>query len=165
MKSLWTKWMALLFVLSLLVSCGGGGGGGGGGTGDTMTITIGTNAPITYNGNASDPILTAKVITTKTYINLASGYSFATSSWAKILNITINATTSGTYTFSSAADPTGILYSDVPNTYQGTSGTITITIGDVGSPITGTFNATLLCGTGCTGTITMSGSFSVTRSQ
>ncbi len=164
MKSLWTKWMALLFVLSLLVSCGGGGGGGGGGgTGDTMTITI--NAPITYNGNASDPILTAKVITTKTYINLASGYSFATSSWAKTLNITINGTTSGTYTFTSATDPTGILYSDVPNTYQGTSGTITIAIGAVGSPITGTFNATLACATSCSGTINMSGSFSITRSQ
>lgn len=145
MKSLWTKWMALLFVLSLLVSCGGGGGGGGGGgTGDTMTITIGTNAPITYNGNASDPILTAKVITTKTYINLASGYSLAASSWAKTLNITINGTTSGTYPFTSATDPTGILYSDVPNTYQGTNGTITIAIGAVGSPITGTFNATLV---------------------
>ncbi len=50
MRSLWTKWMALFFALSLLVSCGNGGGGGETGNpagGGTLTARI--SGPGTVN--------------------------------------------------------------------------------------------------------------------
>ncbi len=177
--------MILIFGLSLLAACGGGGGGTSNGdengttvggsapTGDTMSVSIwdlSTSTTTTkYLGDAYDPIMSATTSTTtnKTYINMSSGYNLYTYSWKKQLNITISGTTPGTYLFSSPTATTRILYSNVPTIYQGTSGSVTITsIGnDVGSSVTGTFNANLECVSSCTGTIGMSGSFNVKRSQ
>lgn len=174
------KWFVAFFALALLSACGSGGGGGtsGGGTpvgggaptGDTMTVSIWSlstaTTTTTYVGDLYDPLMSAQTNTTsnRTFIDLGSDYNIVTSSWQKTLNLTIGGTAVGTYLFSSPTATTGILYSDVPNMYQGTTGAITITsMGTVGSRVTGTFSATLGCVSACTGTVGMGGSFSVTR--
>ena len=179
MKYFRAKLTTIVFILAFVSACGSGGGGGGstsnggGGTGDTMTVSVWSlstsTTTTTYAGNAYDPLLTALTDTTnnKTYIDMGSGYNFFTSSWAKTLSLAINGTTAGVYSFPTVTAPTGMFYTDnilYGHTYQGTSGTITITsIGNIGAPVTGAFNATLA--TDPTHTIGMSGSFSVTRTQ
>lgn len=186
MKYFWTKLTTIVFILVLVSACGSGGGGSasnGGGdgsnivggfapTGDTIAVSIWSlstsTTTTTYAGDQYDPIMTAQTFTTnnKTYIDMGSGYDVVTQSTKRTLDLAVGGTTVGTYTFSSPTGTTGILYSDVPKLYQGTTGAVTITsIGNVGQPVIGTFNATLGCASGCTGTIGMSGSFSVTRTQ
>lgn len=169
-KPLIIKLMVLIFIVSLLASCGGGGGGGGtpgGGTGDTMTITIGAGTPATYNEGAYDPLLIGTVSGTKTYIDLCSGVLIG-GACTTAVNIVVNGTTTLSYPVGAT---TKVSYTDGSTLYQtSTTGAVNLAadVGAVGSSIQGTFDVTLSCVLSCTAkpaTITMIGSFNVTREQ
>ncbi len=179
MRSLVMKSLLGFCMLARLAGCGGGGGGGstiGTNSGlGTMTVTISSNATTTtttYNGNNSDPILTAAT-TTYTEIILESGYNSYTYSWEKNLVLLVNGNTPGVYSLATPSQPslysTRISYTDGTRAFSGiyfdsTSGTITInSISGAGQPITGSFNAVLVDSSAPTNTIGMSGSFSVPR--
>ena len=122
----------------------------------------------TYAGDQyDDPLLTAETntINKKTYVDMGSGYNLST--YAQTLDLAINGTVPGVYSFATTTAPTGIFYSNnvlFGTHYPGMNGSITITsTGNVGSRVTGTFSATLASDP--THTIGMSGSFSVTRIQ
>jgi hypothetical protein len=172
-KSFLTKWMALLFCVALLSSCGGGGGGAGGGA-DTLSFNITGGTPTTYTETPEataqwgyDPYIGASVnYGNNGNINAAvhDGY-ISTNAWATDIYIIADGLTTGTYTYT-GSDSTDVQYAPPSSGYYtATSGTITISRldGSVGGRIQGTFAATLLNSFSPFDTITVSGSFDVTR--
>jgi hypothetical protein len=163
MKQLRTKWMFLFFGLTLLAACGGGGGGGGGtssggpGTG-TMTVSIVSQGTTTYNGNASDPWL-ASSVSSGTLTELWSG--FTGSDYTTQVYIVTSGTTTGSYPITGS---TWVEYINNSKTYLSSSGTVTLTsVGTVGEPVAGSFQAVVSLVTDTTNTLGISGTFSVIR--
>ncbi len=170
MRAFWTKWMVLVFALSLLAACGGGGGGGGntpgGGDADyiSFVISAGTttvrtetydlNVPLTHY----DPYiyghyvaLSAAPGSDKTFLYAFSQYN---AGYKETISITFQGKTTGGF-------PIGgnniVSLSTQPFVYVATAGTITVdTYEAVGGRIHGTYSVT-------NGTSPMSGAFSVTR--
>jgi hypothetical protein len=167
MKKLNTKLIALLFALSLLSACGGGGGGGstsgGGSDSDTMTVNIVSlstpTTTTTYTGSMSTtPTLIGMVYgTSQTVVELAGPTLqvavCAGGSNASTYPMGLCAAGSGTVTY--------IISAGTTTTYNGATGTVTLTsVGGVGQPITGSFDAIV---SDTTNTMRVWGSFSVTN--
>lgn len=169
-----------MLVLFLLASCGGGGGSDGGGNASTLAITVSqatgtsggsttttyTEGPINSRGYY-DPSFSADLFPTssRTLITMCSGVT--TTGCAVLINVGAGGTAPGGYSITGGSSTaTYILYAAQGNYYDSlaSQGTVTLTsVGAVGSPITGSFQAVL--GLRSTGTPTrmVSGTFSVIR--
>jgi hypothetical protein len=186
MKLLDYKWAVLICALSIIISCGSGGGGiVGGGTGtagnpnNILTVTRATTtgaSTATYRegfvnsfGLVDPNLFAASDNISATLVGLSSGIpKFGPP--AKLINIIAGGISAGTYTIGGGGSSgTYIAYDDQGQSYMSTygSGTVTLTsVGNVGAPIIGSFNAVLtLIGSSPTTTLGFSGSFSVVREQ
>ncbi len=191
MKSGFFKGMVLIFLLTVLVSCGGGGGGGGGdggnggigntmtvvvktesGTGETMSITPYTEGPINGYGYY-DPDMEADIYpdTGRTIIMLSSGVTGGDTPPATLINIVTSGHTAGVYPIDGTSGMQGIytyiMYKGGSEYHDSviSSGTVTIdSIGNVGEPVIGSFNAVVLC-TSPTHTHAISGTFNMKRAH
>ncbi len=168
MKPFLMKFMTLIFSLSLLSACGDGGGSStsnSNGTGDSMTVTVvskstGTTTT-TYNGNGSDPVFSAGFNSGRTIIQMGSAAAgvFISADGTSVNSYPISQTGSPTvkYTVYSSSTPTTTVYSAM-------SGTVTLTsVGNIGQPVTGSFEAYLIDISKPTSTLDISGTFSATR--
>ncbi len=169
-KSVWTKWLVLIFSITLLASCGGGGGGGstpGGGGADSVTITLsGTTLYVETPSDlvplyGYDPYIKGSYNTTNgtIYIYLRKGFSgtLQNPAWDEVLELDINGSSLTGYTI--GVGTTHLYYTKTSSNinYIATTGTITISAYDsVGGHIQGTFSVS-------NGTTTMTGDFYVTR--
>ncbi len=176
MRSLWTKWMVLVFALSMVAACGGGGGGGGdtpdGGGSDWMTVNVfsqstGTTTT-TYTGNyATTPALTGSVYTsltvTQTFATL-SGPPVQVNLCASGIDLASYPIINGTC-FNGGASVSYVLRSGPTITvFDGTTGTVTLTrVGNQWQPITGSFDAIVSEFSAPSNTMRVWGTFSVTN--
>jgi len=183
MRSLWMKWMVLVFVLSMVAACGGGGGDGGdhpaGGGADSvsfkinngpsqvLTETVSSTAPL-----GSDPYVYATYDpgTDLTQIYVFADYGGGMSP-ATNFGITFKGHAATAYTIPvwTNNDYKVGYTSYVTTQYASKSGTIDVTRfdGSVGGHIQGTFNVTVCDNPsfGCTTAMPMTGSFYVTRNN
>ena len=186
-KSFLTKWMALIFTLSLLASCGGGGGGSpapspgtGTATGDTMTLTVvSTSATTTtvYNEKTAttnaygyDPYLVGAYTPSGTILNVGLYSDFIgpdLSYWTMKLTISISGpVVNQAYTIK-LSDISYYKLGDGTFDSDGTGGTITFTQidGAIGGRIKGNFSGVKMINSLTAATRTISGSFDVTRAN
>lgn len=160
-----------MFVVTLLIGCGGGGGGGTDGglaAGRWMTVNVESNTEAAttttytgdYTGNGTTtPLLIGYVFsggtTTETIVEMVTS--------AVEVEVAANSIDAGTYSATPGSLlPTGIRYSlNGTNIYVPVSGTVTLTnVGAVGAPITGSFDAIV---SNTTDTKRVWGSFSINR--
>lgn len=168
-KSVWTKWLVLIFITVLLASCGSGGGGGGTGGGGADAVNITLSGTALYVETPSDlvplygydPYIKGSYNTTNgtTYIYMRKGFSgtLLNPAWNEVLELDINGNSLTSYTI--GVGTTHLYYTKTSPSinYIATSGTITISAYDpVDGHIQGTFNVS-------NGATTMTGDFYVTR--
>jgi hypothetical protein len=175
-------WPAINILIAIALSaCSGGSSSGGAitNTADTMTVTIsGPSGTVTktytegsYNSQGNlDPDLTSYITASNnTQIELHSGGSNTPGS--TIINISVEGNTAQLYPTGIANPANSILYeiydthyNSYTSLFSSTSGTITLsTVGNVGGKITGTFDAVVSLLTNTADTLTISGTFNVTR--
>ena len=158
------KQLVLCSSLLVLASCSGGDGSVS--TASKMTVTTGastttyTSGPINTFGYY-DPSFNADLFSmTSTQITMCSGVTDTT------CGISINITTAGTTPGPYPITGTRILYSDHGAYYDSIASSVTVTltsVGNVGEPITGSFQAVLGLRTDLTTTQSIYGTFSVIR--
>lgn len=159
----------ILLVLSLAItagSCGGDGGGGSAGPTSTMTLTQNYTSTTFTDGTTNssgyyDPSFSADVYPApRTLVTMCSGVSAGTC--AKLVNVSAGGATPGSYTIDCSSTYVTYTYDSFP--YFCKSGTVTLaSVGAVGEPITGSFNAVLSLSGYQSITIDLSGTFSVIR--
>jgi hypothetical protein len=165
--------LSLIIILAVVVfaACGGGGGGGGNaGSASTLTATVGagtttyTEGPINNIGYYDPSFSGDSAPGVGTLITMCSGVS---TTCDILINIRTADATPGPYPITGGSStPTYIVYSDHGQHYYSilSSGTVTLTsVGNVGQPITGSFQAVLELWTVPTSTLAISGTFSVLR--
>ena len=170
-----TRGLFLIFLMTLLTACGGGGSSNGGGPASTMTVTLATGTTTYTEGHINnigyyDPSFSGDCDPLAgTLITMCSGvtYTMSHTTCDVLINVRTSDMTPGPYsiTGNSSAD-TYVLYHNKTQFYDSfvSSGTITLTsVGSVGAPITGSFQAVLQLLSAPTTTMGISGTFSVIR--
>jgi hypothetical protein len=167
--------LVLISVLTLLSACGGDGSTGGNSAASTMTVTIGGGGTATYtegpinNLGYYDPSFSGDSAAGQgTLITMCSGVTGAVSAGCNVLiNIRTSDLIPGGYTIAGGTNTTTyFMYMTQGQYYDSlvSKGTITLTsVGGVGEPITGSFQAVLGLRSSGTPTIGISGTFSVLR--
>ena len=176
-KQLWSV-LAVAILTALMGSCSGSSGGGAGAsTASTMTVTAGSSTTTYTDGPVNDagyydPSFSADCYPTpRTLITMCSGEAGGASGCTKLINVSAFGTTPGSYTVNvggtaETGSPTYVSYSlnNSAQFYSSTSGTVTLTsVGNVGEPVTGSFEAVLALYGAPTTTLAVSGTFSVIR--
>ena len=175
-RRFWFFSVLITAVVVTMAACGGGDDGGGGAA-DMMEITItsstGTTTtpyiegPINIHGYY-DPYMEANIAasTGRTWITLSSGVVGGATPPDIVINIVTDDHLAKGYPITGDGGPgitTYISYTDNGVRYGSiiSSGTVTIeSIGNVGDPVKGTFNAVVDSGAD---TLTISGTFNVKR--
>jgi hypothetical protein len=177
------KLFALALAMGAIAGCGGGGGPstGGAGSASTMTVTLATGSGMsggigttTYtegpinNFGYYDPSFSGDIAAgAGMLITMCSGVT-----GAGPCNVLINVNTSGwtpggyLVTGGTSTTSTYLLYMEQGQYFDGiaSKGTVTLTsVGNVGEPIEGSFQAILALRTNSSTTIEVSGVFSVVR--
>ena len=167
-----TKWLVLLFALSLIVSCGNDDNGGVL-TGDTLSISFDGGGETTYaertagNWAGYDPYVGAQIDTSgptdSTEIAMTSNFD-ATSGFFDVgLVLTVAGSAEGVPYDANLGEVTIYYYDFINNrlSNSASSGTVTLTaVGGVGGLIEGTYDLTIV---DTSGPVTFSGNFSATR--
>jgi len=168
-------------VLGLIVSCGGGGGNNSGGA-STMEISVVTGTSVsggigftTYTegyinkDGYYDPSFSGDCSPTMpaTLITMCSGVYGGAAPCDILINIRTAGMTPGGYSITGGTNTsTNFMYMDQAQYYDSivSKGTITLTsVGKVGEPIVGTFDAVLGLRSDLSTTMGVSGTFSVIR--
>ncbi len=173
MNSLYVRSLVLLCMTTLLLSCGGDvESSNGGGSASTMTVTLATGTTTYTEGPLNnlgyyDPSFSGdSAAGVGTLITMCSGVTGA-GPCDVLINVRTSDMIPGGYTIAGGTNTTTyFMYMTQGQYYDSivSRGTITLaSVGNVGEPITGTFQAVLGLRTNPSTTIGVSGTFSVTR--